>query len=192
MNKRVAIYCGANPGYDPAIVDEVKTMADRLSRKGWGLVFGGGKVGLMGIVADVFLANRAEVVGVIPEFMVPRELAHPGATQMLVVESMHDRKREMTEMSDAVIILPGGFGTMDELFETLTWAQLRLISKPIVIYNINGFYNPLRDMLDKMVANGFLKPANRDMLKLVSDIPNLLTEIEKSPPEAVDKWYDKI
>lgn len=192
MNKHVAIYCGANPGYDPLIVEKVKLMAVKLASKGWHLVYGGGKVGLMGILADTFLQAKAEVIGVIPEFMVPKELAHTGATHMVVVESMHERKRIMTERSDAVIILPGGYGTMDELFETLTWMQLRLIRKPIVLYNINGFYNDLISMLDMMVAKGFLKPDNRDLLRVVHDLPHLLVELERNPPEAVDKWYDKI
>ena len=192
MNKTVAIYCGANPGYDQSIIDGIKKMAEKLAMKGWGLIYGGGKVGIMGIVADTFLKNKASVTGVIPEFMVPRELAHTGASEMIVVESMHERKRIMTERSDAVIIIPGGFGTMDELFETLTWAQLKLISKPIVLYNLNGYYDHLTGLLDHMVAKGFLKPDNRDLLRVVHDIPHLLLELERTPPKAVDKWYDKI
>lgn len=192
MGKKVAIYCGANPGYDASIIDEVKKMSDKLARKGWDLVYGGGKVGLMGVIADTFLENKRNVIGVIPNFMIPFEKAHTGVTDMYYVESMHERKRLMTEESHAVIILPGGFGTMDEMFETLTWSQLKLIHKPIVIYNINGFYDPLIEMIEKMVAKGFLKPQNRELLSVVKDIPHLLMELDRIPPEAVDKWYDKV
>ena len=192
MSRYVAIYCGANPGYDPLIVEGVKKMAAKLASKGWNLIYGGGKVGLMGITADTFLENKAQVIGVIPDFMVPKELAHTGASEMIVVGSMHERKTVMTDRSHAAIILPGGFGTMDELFETLTWMQLRLISKPIIVYNLRGFYDDLIRMVDNMVSKGYLKPANRELLRVVHDIPHLLIELERNPPEAVDKWYDKI
>lgn len=192
MKKKVAIFCGANPGYDQAILEEAKRMCGKLASKGWDLVYGGGKVGLMGVIADSFLHAGAHVYGVIPDFLMSKELAHPRATEMIVVPSMHERKKVLIDMADTVITLPGGFGTMDELFEALTWTQLNLVQKPIVLYNIEGYFDPLIQMVDDMVSKGFLKPNNRNILRVVNDLPHLFLEIDRPTGEPEPKWFDKV
>lgn len=192
MRKKVAIFCGANPGYNQAILEEAQRLSTKLANKGWDLVYGGGKVGLMGVIADAFLKAGAEVYGVIPDFLMNKELAHTGATEMIVVPSMHDRKKVLIDMADAVLTLPGGFGTMDELFEALTWSQLNLVQKPILLYNIDGYYSPLIQMIDDMVSKGFLKPNNRNIFRVVSDLPHLFLEMDRPTGEPEPKWFDKV
>lgn len=153
---RICVFCGAATGHDPvhaAVAAEVGTI---LARRGIGMVYGGGHVGLMGIVADAAVKAGGEVIGVIPRFMEKAELAHEGVTQLILVETMHERKQRMHELSDAVIALPGGFGTMDELFELLTWRQLRLHQQRIGLLNVKGFYDPLLAQMDRMRQEGFL------------------------------------
>jgi uncharacterized protein (TIGR00730 family) len=192
MRKKVAIFCGANPGYNQAILEEAQRLCSKLAIKGWDLVYGGGRVGLMGVIADAFLNKGAEVYGVIPDFLMSKELAHPSATEMIVVPSMHDRKKVLIDMADAVLTLPGGFGTMDELFEALTWSQLNLVQKPVVLYNYDGYYTPLIQMMDDMVSKGFLKPNNRNILRVVSDLPHLFLEMDRPTGEPEPKWFDKV
>lgn len=153
---RIAVFCGANTGIDPAIHGAARATGLAIAQRGMGVVYGGGHVGLMGAVADAALEAGGEVIGVIPGFMVEKELAHQGLTELAIVADMHERKMRMHTLSQAVIALPGGFGTMDELFELLTWRQLDLHGKPIGLLNVNGFYTPLLEQIARMERDGFL------------------------------------
>ncbi|MEO0789441.1 MAG: TIGR00730 family Rossman fold protein [Bacteroidota bacterium] len=174
----ISIFCGSSPGFDPVYIKQAQELGRALAERGSRIIFGGGKVGLMGAVANAAMEAGGEVIGVIPQFMMPREVAHEGLTELIVTESMTDRKLKMHDLSDAVITLAGGFGTMEELFEVLTWDQLKLISKPIGILNTNRYYDPLIEMMDKMVGIGFLRPDNRNQLCVSEDINGLLVEME--------------
>ena len=159
--QRIAVFCGANKGNDPLIPAAASELGRAIASRGIGVVYGGGHVGLMGTVADAALQAHGEVIGVIPGFMVEKELAHGGLTELIIVRDMHERKMRMHELSDAVIALPGGFGTLDELFELLTWRQLGLHAKPIGLLNVNGFYQPLLDQIARMERDGFLHGPTR-------------------------------
>ncbi len=159
--QHIAVFCGANTGNDPAILEAAKAAGKAIAERGMGVVYGGGHVGLMGAVADAALHAGGEVLGVIPGFMVEKELAHSGLTELMIVRDMHERKMRMHQRSDAVIALPGGFGTMDELFELLTWRQLGLHAKPIGLLNVNGFYTPLLEQIARMERDGFLHGPTR-------------------------------
>lgn len=159
--QNIAVFCGANTGTDPLILVAAKDLGRTIAQRGLGVVYGGGHVGLMGAVADAALEAGGAVLGVIPGFMREKELAHGGLTELLVVRDMHERKMRMHERSDAVIALPGGFGTMDELFELLTWRQLGLHAKPMGLLNVNGFYTPLLDQVARMDRDGFLHGPTR-------------------------------
>ena len=158
---RIAVFCGASQGNDPDIVAQAAAMARLLAQRGMGIVYGGGNVGLMGVVADAALAEGGEVIGVIPGFMMAKELAHQRLTELVVVRDMHERKMRMHELSQAVIALPGGFGTLDELFELLTWRQLGLHAKPMGLLNVKGFYAPLLQQMARMERDGFLHGPTR-------------------------------
>ncbi|MBK9148285.1 MAG: TIGR00730 family Rossman fold protein [Flavobacteriales bacterium] len=158
---RIAVFCGASAGRDPFIIQAAKEMGRAIALRGMGVVYGGGHVGLMGAVADAALEAGGEVIGVIPGFMVKKELAHTGLTDLIIVRDMHERKMRMHELSQAVVALPGGFGTMDELFELLTWRQLGIHAKAVGILNVNGFYDPLLAQAARMKADGFLHGPTR-------------------------------
>ncbi len=174
----IAVFCGANAGSDPAILEAARTIGAAIARRGWGVVYGGGHVGLMGDVADAALEAGGEVIGVIPGFMVEKELAHQGVTELIVVRDMHERKMRMHELSQAVVALPGGFGTMDELFELLTWRQLGLHGKPMGLLNVNGFYSPLLEQMARMDRDGFLHGPTRVLA--AADGDELLDRIEQA------------
>ena len=159
--QRIAVFCGASAGTDPHMRVAAEGVGKAIAKRGLGVVYGGGHVGLMGAVADAALLAGGEVIGVIPGFMVEKELAHSGLTELLIVRDMHERKMRMHERSDAVIALPGGFGTMDELFELLTWRQLGLHAKPMGLLNVNGFYAPLMEQIARMEQDGFLHGPTR-------------------------------
>jgi len=159
--QHIAVFCGANFGHDPAILEATKAIGKAIALRGMGVVYGGGHVGLMGAVADAALQAGGKVLGVIPGFMVEKELAHAGLTELIIVPDMHERKMRMHQRSDAVIALPGGFGTLDELFELLTWRQLGLHAKPMGLLNVNGFYTPLLDQVARMERDGFLHGPTR-------------------------------
>ena len=154
--RSICVYCGSNAGSKPAYTERAIALGDRLARDGIRLVYGGGNVGLMGIVADAVLANGGDVLGVIPQQMVDWEVAHRGVTRLEVVDSMHTRKARMFELSDGFVALPGGFGTLDEMFEMLTWRQLGIGDKPCAFLDVDGFYAPLIGMIDRMVEERFL------------------------------------
>lgn len=163
--RRVAVYCGSSSGNDPAYHAEAIALGMALASAGLGLVYGGASVGLMGAVADAALAGGAEVIGVLPENLADREIAHRGLTRLESVPTMHHRKARMIELADAFIALPGGYGTIEEILEAVTWAQLRIHAKPCILINTAGFWNGLVGQLDAMVAAGFLKPHNRALLR---------------------------
>ena len=158
----LCVYCGSSAGKHPDYAEQARTFGTGMAKRGITLVYGGGNVGLMGIVADAVLAGGGKVVGVIPRQLVEREVAHKGLSELVVVDTMHQRKTRMYELSDAFVALPGGFGTMDEMFEMLTWAQLGLHRYPCAFLDVRGYYAPLRGMMDRMVAEGFVQPGQRD------------------------------
>jgi len=185
---RVCVFCGASPGNDPIYVEAARGLGELLARRGLGLVFGGGNVGLMGAVADGALAAGGEVIGVIPGALVDRELAHPRVTRLDIVTSMHERKQRMHELSNAFIALPGGFGTLDELFEALTWAQLGMHEKPIGLLSIKNYWDGLVGVLDSMVAAGLLSATHRAMLLDDKDAASLLDRFSAYRAPHVKKW----
>ncbi len=181
------MFCGSRPGNDPAVADLAKALAHALVGRGHGVVFGGGSVGLMGILADEVLAAGGEVIGVMPKHMVDREVAHAG-TQLHIVDTMHTRKALMYDLSDAVIALPGGYGTLDELFEVLTWNQLGLHAKPAGLLDHKGYFAPLVTFLDGAVDAGFIRTEHRTLLLEDSDPERLLDALEKWRPTTTSKW----
>jgi len=189
--KRVTVFCGSSFGTDPIFEEKAYQLGHALAIKGIGLVYGGANVGLMGAVANGALENGGEAIGVLPHFLQQKEIAHAGLSELILVESMHERKTKMNDLCDGVIALPGGFGTLEEFFEMLTWAQLGLHKKPIAILNVNGFYNALVAFIQNMVDNGFLKEINRDMLIVSSDIDELLLLMENYKAPEVGKWINK-
>lgn len=171
---RVCVFCGSSPGNRPEYLETATALGHALGERGVGLVYGGSSVGTMGALASATLAAGGEVVGVIPRTLVEREVAHHHLTELHVVESMHDRKAMMTQLCDAFVALPGGHGTLDELFEALTWSQLGIHDKPITLLNVAGYWDPLLAMMERAEGEGFLRPADRARLRVVSDLPALL------------------
>lgn len=167
--RRVAVYCGSSNGYNPAYRAEAVALGAAIAAAGLGLVYGGASVGLMGAVADAALAGGAEVIGILPDLLSGREIAHHGLTSFELVPSMHQRKARMVELADAFIALPGGYGTLEEILEAVTWAQLRLHAKPCILINTAGFWDSLLSFLDTIVASGFLKPQNRALLRVAAN-----------------------
>ena len=186
---KVCVFCGSRPGNDPAIGELAKSLARTLAARGHGIVFGGGSVGLMGILADEMLAAGGEVIGVMPKHMVDREVAHAG-THLHIVDTMHTRKALMYDLSDAVIALPGGYGTLDELFEVLTWNQLGLHAKPAGLLDHGGYFAPLVAFLDGAVDAGFIRAEHRALLLEDSDPDELLDALETWKPPTTSKWID--
>lgn len=189
--KRITVFCGSSIGNDEAFKSEAILLGETLAKKSIGLVYGGAKVGVMGAVADGVLNNGGEVIGVIPQFLRTKEVAHEDLTELILVKTMHERKTKMHELCDGVIALPGGFGTMEELFEMLTWAQLGLHQKPIGLLNTNGFYDDLIQLIKNMVDKGFLKQINQEMLQVSDNIKELLTKMENYTAPDVHKWITK-
>ena len=181
QHMRISVFCGAGLGNSPTIQAAASATGRAIAQRGWGVVYGGGHVGLMGLVADAALAAGGEVIGVIPGFMAKKELAHTGLTQLIVVDNMHTRKMRMHDLSNAVIALPGGFGTLDELFELLTWRQIGLHDKPIGLLNVEGFFDPLIAQADRMDTFGFLH-AQRDLLVDEPTIEALLDRLVSASP----------
>jgi hypothetical protein len=165
---RVAVYCGSADGTNAAYLAEARALGAAIAAAGLGLVYGGASVGLMGAVADAALAGGAEVIGVLPDVLAGKEIAHPGLSRLELVSTMHERKARMAALADAFLILPGGYGTLEELLEVVTWAQLRLHAKPCILINTLGYWNGLLAFLDTAVAAGFLKPKNRALLRLAA------------------------
>ena len=189
--KSICVYCGSNAGSKPAYTERAIALGDRIAKEGLQLVYGGGNVGLMGIVADAVLEHGGEVIGVIPQQLVDWEVAHKGVTRLEVVDSMHTRKQRMFELSDGFVALPGGFGTLDEMFEMLTWRQLGLGRKPCAFLDANDFWQPLMTMLDTMVRERFLHPEQRQDMWHGGDIDALFAWMRDYRPAQADKWLDE-
>lgn len=173
--RRICVFCGASPGNAPGYLELARTVGEGLAARGIGLVYGGGRVGLMGALADAALDAGGEVIGVIPTDLVDRELAHPGLTELRVVGTLHERKAVMAELADAFIALPGGLGTLEELAEVVSWAQLQLHAKPIGLIGLAGYWDALLAWVDHGVSEGFVPPDHRGLLLDAADLPSLLS-----------------
>ncbi len=188
--KRICVYCGSNSGANPAYHAAARRLGETLAERGIGLVYGGASVGLMGVVADAALARGGEVIGVLPEVLKRKEVAHPGLSALHIVGSMHERKALMAELSDAFIALPGGLGTLEELFEILTWALLGLHRKPCGLLNIEGYYDGLAAFLERAVSDGFVRRKHRELLLVEKSEEALLDGFACYRPLNTSKWIE--
>jgi uncharacterized protein (TIGR00730 family) len=186
--QRICVYCGSNPGARPEYAAAARELARACAERGLGLVYGGGKVGLMGVLADAALAQGSEVIGVIPRALFDQEVAHTGVSKLEVVGSMHERKARMAELSDGFVALPGGWGTLEELFEVLTWAQLGLHQKPCGLLNVAGYFGHLFRFLDHAIEEHFVRDAHRQMLLMDDDPAALLDRLADYRAPRVRKW----
>lgn len=187
--KNVLLFCGSSKGNDPAIVDMANALGKYLAENNFRLIYGGGNVGLMGIIANAVMQNGGEVIGIIPEFLMVREVGHVDVTEFHVVKSMHERKALMCDKADLILAIPGGFGTFDELFEMLTWLQLGLHTKPIGLLNFDGFFDLLLQQLDVMVDKGFLRPSNRELILVKENYIEMMEALSKLKMEVDTKWF---
>ncbi|HEY3967931.1 MAG TPA: TIGR00730 family Rossman fold protein [Planctomycetaceae bacterium] len=186
--RRVCVFCGSNGGNDPAFRQAADEMGGEIVRRGWELVYGGGSVGLMGVVADGVLAGGGEVIGVIPEMLATKELLHTGVTRMHIAPTMHARKALMEQSADAFVALPGGYGTFEELLEIITWAQLGMHAKPIGLLNVCGFYDGLTGFFDHAIAAGFIKARHRSLIVTAATPRELLDQLVTHEMPQVKKW----
>lgn len=189
--KRICVFCGSKNGSNPEFVTAAREFGERLAYRGHTLVYGGGNLGLMGALADSVMENGGKVVGIIPSALEQREHAHRGLTELHVVDSMHERKAMMAGMADAFVALPGGLGTLEELFEVWTWGQLGLHRKPVGLLNVAGFWDLLIGMIEYMSASDFVQKIHRDMLRVHSDPDLLLDSLAAYEPPPVRRWIDK-
>lgn len=187
----ICVFCGSNAGHNPVYTQAAVELGQLMASRNIGLVYGGGNVGLMGIIADACLEAGGKVTGVIPEFLLAKEVGHTGLTEMIVVKTMHERKQRMADLSEGFIAMPGGFGTLDELCEILTWAQLGLHGFPIGLLNVNHYFQPLVNMFDHMAEERFLHPQNRSMVLLHDRPEELLSLMDVWQPPNVEKWMDR-
>jgi uncharacterized protein (TIGR00730 family) len=186
--KSIAVYCGSSKGNNPLFIETAQQLGKTLANRNIELIYGAGNVGLMGEVADAALAAEGKVCGVIPQFLKNWEVCHEGLTELIVTENMHQRKQIMVDKSEGFIALPGGFGTLDELFEILTWGQLRLHSKPVGILNVGGYYDHLIAHIQNIADSKFMQPANLGLVIVDTNIESLLEKMEKFTQPAADKW----
>ncbi len=189
--KRICVFCGSSVGSRPQYAAAARELGRMLAERGLGVVFGGGKVGLMGVLADAALAAGGETIGVIPEALVAREIGHNGLTKLHVVRSMHQRKTLMADLADAFIALPGGYGTFEEFFESVTWTQLGIHTKPCGLLNVDGYYDALLALLDRAVADGFIQEKNRRLVIDAPDVPTLVQRLEAFRPAAAELGIGK-
>lgn len=189
--KRIVVFCGSSPGRQPAYVTAAQDLGRLLAARDIGVVYGGASIGLMGALADAALAAGGEVIGVIPRRLFPAEIPHAGLTEQRIVETMHERKALMGELSDAVIALPGGTGTLDELFEMFTWSQLGLHRQPIGLLDVEGYWERLLAFMDHMVQERFIRAEHRDTLLVESDAEAMLERLGSFERPVVDKWLDR-
>jgi uncharacterized protein (TIGR00730 family) len=187
----IAVFCGSSKGSNRLYREKAYGLGQKLAENGIEIIYGGAKVGLMGHLAEGALSAGGKITGVIPAFLKEKEIAHGGLSRLIEVSSMHERKKTMHELSQGVIALPGGYGTLEEFFEMLTWAQLGLHQKPVALFNINGFYDPLSHLADTMVQEGFLNPVNRDMLIFEKDMEELLLQMRNYSGPRTDKWLNR-
>lgn len=186
--RRLCVYCGSHTGQDPAHAEAARAVGRLLLEQGLGLVYGGGKVGLMGLVADTVLEGGGEVLGVIPQELYEREVGHEGCSELHVVESMHQRKTLMASLADGFLALPGGMGTLEEITEALTWTQLGVHAKPCGLLDVGGFWRPLLEQLDRFVEQGFLKAAFRENVQVGDDPAALLAALRAWRPAGMPRW----
>jgi uncharacterized protein (TIGR00730 family) len=189
--RRVCVFCGSSIGNQPDYRAAAAALGAILADRGIGLVYGGGNVGLMGVIADAVMARRGHVIGVIPQSLADREIAHTGISELRVVDSMHTRKALMAELADAFIAMPGGVGTFEEFFEVVTWTQLGLHRKPCGLLNVSGFYTPLAAFIDQAVTEGFIRPVHRAAIVVDSDPGRLLDTLATIELPTVPKWIDR-
>lgn len=189
--KNITVFCGSSFGSDNIFQEQAFLLGQTLAKKHIQLVYGGADTGLMGAVADGALSEGGKVTGVLPHFLQSKEIAHKNLTELVIVETMHERKTKMNDLCDGVIVLPGGYGTLEEFFEMITWAQLGLHKKPIGVLNIDGFYDDLIKLVQTMVDKGFLKQVNRDMLLISGNIEELLEKMKNYEAPTVGKWISK-
>ncbi|KUJ54933.1 LOG family protein [Chryseobacterium aquaticum] len=189
--KSITVFCGSSFGSDEKYKKQATLLGQTLAKQNIQLIYGGANVGLMGAVADGVLSEGGKAIGVLPHFLQSKEIAHNHLTELILVESMHERKTKMNDLCDGVIALPGGYGTLEELFEMITWAQLGLHKKPIAILNVDGFYDNLIKLIQTMVDKGFLKQINREMLLVSDDIGELLEKMRKYKAPRIGKWIFK-
>jgi uncharacterized protein (TIGR00730 family) len=189
--RSVCVFCGSKPGTEPAYGRAARALGRTLARERITLVYGGGRVGLMGVLADAVLQAGGEAIGVIPKALVEREISHTGLPDLRVVGSMHERKAAMSELSEGFVALPGGTGTLEEFFEVLTWAQLGEHRKPCALLNIDGYYDPLLAVFDHMVAKGFLTEEHRSMVLVETEPESLLETLARYRPPEVPKWIER-
>ena len=188
--RSITVYCGSSPGHDPVHTEAAWALGTRLAERGIALVYGGGRVGLMGVVADAVLTAGGEVTGVITQHLWDREVGHVGLTELVVVHSMHERKLAMADRADAFIAMPGGVGTFEELFEAITWTQLGIHEKPVGVLDVAGFYGPLLGFLDDAVTAGFLRPGHRSLITASPDAAELLAGFRTWQPAGGSKWLE--
>ena len=186
----VAVFCGSSEGNDTTIISQAIKLGEALAQQEITLVYGAAKIGIMGKVAQGVLKLNGKAIGVIPEFLKKKEVVHLGLHKLITTKNMHQRKLKMHDLSDGFIALPGGFGTLEELFEIITWSQLGLHQKPIGLLNTNGFYNDLIELLEKMVVKGFLKMDNLELLIVDDNIESLLDKMKAFKPKQVPKWLN--
>lgn len=189
--KSITVFCGSSFGSEEIYKEQAYLVGKTLAKENIQLIYGGANVGLMGSVADGTIQNGGKAIGVLPHFLQSKEIAHTHLTELILVETMHERKTKMNELSDGVIVLPGGYGTLEEFFEMITWAQLGLHKKPIAILNIDGFYNDLIKLVQTMVDKGFLKQMNQEMLLVSDTINELLEKMKNYKAPTVGKWISK-
>ena len=187
---RVCVFCGSNAGASESFVTAARELGAGLAASGLAVVYGGGKVGLMGQLADAALEAGGEVVGVMPAHLAEREIAHPGLTRLEVTDSMHERKALMAELATGFIALPGGFGTFEEVIEILTWNQLGLMAKPVVFFDADGFYAPLLDFFDRAVEARFVRPEHRGLAQRATSVADAIDRATSPPPATAHKWID--
>lgn len=186
--KSISVFCGSSSGYESIYKENAIILGESLAKKGIRLIYGGADIGLMGAMADAALRNGGEVVGIIPGFLQDKEIAHKNLTELIITTTMHERKAKMADLCDGVIAMPGGFGTLEEFFEMLTWGQLMIHSKPVALLNIDGYYDDLMRFLENSVEKGFLKQENFDMIIIDDEIERLLDKMEQYQSPKTGKW----
>ncbi len=190
MFSSLAVYCGANRGFYPEYTDASIETGQFFANNNIHLVYGGGSIGLMGKLADACLEANGKVTGICPQFLIEKEVGHNSVSELIVVQNMHERKDKMAQLSEGFIALPGGLGTLEELYEMLTWKQLMLHNKPIGLLNVRGFWDPMLQQLDRMVEEGFLHPQNRSLMVVSDSISDLISKmLEKRPQQGLDAWW---
>ena len=186
--RSVCVYCGSSKGFESVYEEQAAELGVALAQKGFDIVYGAGSVGLMGVLADAALQEEGRVIGIIPSFLMEYEVYHKGIAELHEVPDMQIRKRMMMDKSDAFVMMPGGFGTLEEFFEVLTWKQLHLHQKPIGILNVNGYFDPMLEFMDQMVKAGFVKEQNLNLFGVAKDVPSLLEYLSSPPAQAAEKW----